>query len=82
MKSMGKFKGVSFVKEQGKWRTQITWRGITHHLGYFDNEEDAAKVYDMNAIVFYGNHAKLNFPNEWYAWPIHQKSGYAYKAEV
>lgn len=77
-----RYKGVSYNKRQGKWRAQITYRYITHHLGYFDNEEDAAKVYDMNAIVFFGNNAKLNFPNEWYAWPIHRKSGYAYKAEV
>lgn len=77
-----KFKGVSFERELGKWRTQITFHGITYHLGYFDNEEDAAKAYDMNAIVFYGNHAKLNFPDEWYAWPIHKKNGCAYKVEA
>lgn len=81
-KSTSRFKGVSFNKKLGKWRAQITYHGITNHLGYFDNEEDAAKAYDMNAIAFFGNHAKLNFPNERYAWEIHKKSECAYKAEV
>lgn len=55
---------------------------MTNHLGYFDCEGDAAKAYDMAAIVFYSDYAKLNFPHEWYAWEIHKKSGCAFKVKA
>lgn len=81
-KHASKYKGVNFDEERGLWRARITCRGTTSHLGYFGNEEDAAEAYDMAAIIFYDNYAKLNFPHEWYAWEIHKKSGCAYKVKA
>jgi hypothetical protein len=56
------FKGVSFNKRRGKWQAQIRKDGKRHHLGYFTNAEDAAKVYDKAATAMFGEFAKLNFP--------------------
>ncbi len=81
-KSTSRYKGVSFDKGLGRWRARITCGGITHHIGYFGDETDAAKAYDKAAIAFFGDYAKLNFPNEWYAWNIHRKNKCAYKAEA
>ena len=44
-KSTSKYKGVTFDKEKGKWRARITDSGQIIHLGYFDNEIDAAIRY-------------------------------------
>ena len=35
------YKGVCFCKREAKWRSQIKIDGISLHLGYFDNIEDA-----------------------------------------
>lgn len=81
-KSTSRYKGVSFDREKGKWRARITDGGKIIHLGYFDNEIDAAIRYDKAAIAIFDHHAKLNFPTKWYAWKIHRKSGCAYMAEA
>ena len=49
--------GVSFNKERNLFRADI--RNI--HLGYFSNEIDAAKTYDLKAKEIYGEFANLNF---------------------
>lgn len=51
------FKGVSFHKASGKWRTSVTYEGITHHLGYFDDPQQAATAYKRKAIELFGNFA-------------------------
>lgn len=43
--SSSKFKGVSWHKVRSKWQSQIMSKGKSKHLGYFDNELDAAKAY-------------------------------------
>lgn len=37
-------KGVSFNKNNNKWRASITIDGVKIHLGYFDKLEDAKKA--------------------------------------
>ncbi len=57
-----KYKGVHWDKEKGKYRASIRANGKQIHLGYFDNEEDAARAYDKAAKELHGEFAVLNFP--------------------
>lgn len=58
------YKGVSWAKQQGKWRAKIFFNGKTLHLGYFAIEKEAALAYDRAAREYFQNFAWLNFPNE------------------
>ncbi len=58
-----KYKGVSKVKKNNKWRAYININSKYKHLGYFDNEIDAAGAYDEAAKKYFGEFAKLNFDN-------------------
>jgi hypothetical protein len=40
-----KYKGVCFNKAKGKWVAMIYVDGKNHHIGYYDNEEEAAIDY-------------------------------------
>jgi hypothetical protein len=57
-----KFKGVCWKKSNKKWVSEIMCNGKTTFLGYFTNEEAAAKAYDQAALHFHGEFAVLNFP--------------------
>jgi hypothetical protein len=56
-----RFRGVSFSKRKQKWFAAIRANGRKLWLGYFDNELDAAKAYDMAARKYHGEFAVLNF---------------------
>ena len=58
------FKGVYWNKENQRWHAQITQNGHRHHLGYFDNEIDAAYAYDAAARKHFGEFACINFPRK------------------
>jgi len=57
-----KYKGVVRRKDCKKWRAKIGFKGKRIHLGYFDDEMDAAMAYDDKAIELFGEFAYLNFP--------------------
>jgi hypothetical protein len=58
-----KYKGVQLHKKSGRWRA-IIWRkelGRSVHLGYFEEEAEAARAYDVAALDYYGEEAWVNF---------------------
>lgn len=60
-----KYKGVS--RKGKKWRATIMCKGTAFHLGYYNDEKKAAKVYDEAAIKLFGKYAYLNrkdFPED------------------
>jgi hypothetical protein len=57
------YKGVWFHKGIQKWTAMITVRHKRIHLGTFEDEIQAAKAYDKAAKKYYGEFAKLNFPD-------------------
>jgi hypothetical protein len=58
------YKGVSWDKEWHKWRAGIMVEKKRIHLGYFNNEQDAAKAYDAAAKRIFLSFCALNFPEE------------------
>jgi hypothetical protein len=57
-----RFKGVSWHKKSNKWQALIGVNGKVIHLGHFDDEIEAAKKYDMAALLWFGRFARTNFP--------------------
>lgn len=57
-----KWKGVSWHKGTTCWqaRIKINWKLI--HLGIWNTEEEAAKAYDIAALKYHGEFARLNLP--------------------
>jgi hypothetical protein len=54
-----KYRGVSFIS--GKWAVQIYHKGKNEVVGKFEDETEAAKVYDKRAKELKGDKAKLSF---------------------
>jgi hypothetical protein len=55
-----KYKGVTFCKQTGKWRAQITINYRATHLGRFVTMEEAAQAYNQAAREHFGEFAHLN----------------------
>ena len=53
-------KGVSFFRATKKWHGYINKDGKRIHLGYYENEVDAAIAYNKKAKELFGKYAKLN----------------------
>jgi len=56
------YKGICWVTEKKKWKAQIAFNKKTIHLGYFNNELRASKIYDKKARELYGEFALSNNP--------------------
>lgn len=62
-KSKGKssvFKGVVWNKEKNNWRARIRVNKKLIHLGYFFIEAEAAKIYNIAAVKYFKEFARLN----------------------
>lgn len=55
-----KYKGVSYCKETGRWKAQISIDTGTMHLGRFVDELSAASAYDRAAKTFHKQFARIN----------------------
>jgi hypothetical protein len=53
------YKGV-FLTKENRWRAAIGDNGETISLGSYATEEDAAKAYNIGAIIYHGEYAVLN----------------------
>lgn len=56
------YKGVYWKKGQNKWCAAVRLDKKVHHVGYFEDEIEAAKARDEKAVELMGEFARLNFP--------------------
>jgi hypothetical protein len=61
MKHSSAYKGVSWARKVGRWRSEIRVRYELIFLGYFDDEVAAARAYDAASIKYRGDRARVNF---------------------
>lgn len=54
------YKGVNFDSRYNKWHARIEVNNKRIHLGYFSTPEDAARAYDVAALKYHGEFARLN----------------------
>lgn len=59
-----KYKGVSWHKPSAKWWARITVESKTRSLGLYHDEDDAARAYNENALLLFGEYAHLNIIEE------------------
>lgn len=58
VRGVSQLKGVSF--KRGLWQARIQVSKKRYSLGYFENKEDAAIVYNVAAQLFFGEFAYIN----------------------
>lgn len=54
------YKGVCWDKARRKWRALIYLNGVSKHLGFFQDEEAAARAYNEAAKKYFREFAFLN----------------------
>lgn len=55
-----KYKGVCWDKRRKKWRVALAHNHKRSYLGYFDDEKEAARVYNKAVLERRGEFAVLN----------------------
>ena len=58
-KGTSEYKGV--YRHRNKWHSEVVFKGKHYHLGFFESEIEAAKVYDAKALELFGEFAYTNF---------------------
>ena len=56
-------KGVYYSSSTNKsrpWMVKVSCESVMHHIAYFDDETEAAYVYDQVAFQLFGEFASLN----------------------
>lgn len=64
--SSSHYKGVCWHKRDKIWQSVLRIGGKNLHLGYFQNEADAAKAYNEKAKTLFGEFVNLNLVEEVY----------------
>jgi len=59
---VSQFKGVSWRVNRGHWIASIRLSNYRQYLGCYESEIDAAHAYDYAAKIYFGEFARLNFP--------------------
>jgi hypothetical protein len=59
--TQSKYKGIYWRKKVRKWQASIKYNKKRIELGYYRDEIEAAKAYDLAAIKYHGEFACLNF---------------------
>jgi hypothetical protein len=59
--SRSRYKGITYNRREKKWLAKIQVEGDSKFLGAFNDEIEAAKVYDEAAKKYFGEFAALNF---------------------
>lgn len=75
------FRGVSLHRLTRRWEASLWLAGKQLYLGGFEQQEDAARAYDLAALACKGNAAITNFPAEEYEEQLKELEGFT-KEEV
>ncbi|KAK9866688.1 hypothetical protein WJX84_001715 [Apatococcus fuscideae] len=68
-----RYMGVGSSNRKNQWQARILVYGKVTHLGYYETEDDAARVYDRVSISLHGDAAQTNFPVEQYSGEMQQQ---------
>lgn len=55
-----RYKGVSWRPDVRKWVCHVNCRGLPSHVGFFDDEREAARAYNTVAAERFGEFVHLN----------------------
>jgi hypothetical protein len=53
------FKGVSYVRQSGRWAAYIKVKGVARRIGEFDTPEEAHEAYKREAVAVWGKFANF-----------------------
>lgn len=59
-KSVSKYKGVCWLRNNNKWMAALSFKGKRYYLGLFDCEHEAAIAYNEKVKEVAGEHAWIN----------------------